>query len=182
MTAPAVSERGDGLAEFFAANHRRLARRVGYFAHGAGGTAVDDACAFAWLQLVRRTDINLDSDGYSWLSAVAIHEAWRLARAHRAEQPAGLFWPESEQAGELPEPPGLVADPLDRAIAAELHRTRVDNLAVLKPHELQALGLQALGYRYHELMALTGTSYTAVNRRITEGRARLRQIEGANFP
>ncbi|GEM_PF-2332506 len=181
MTVPVGSERREGLAEFFAANHRRLARRVGYFAHGAGGTAVDDACAYAWLQLVRRPDVDLDADGYSWLSVVAIHEAWRLSRSDRAEQPAGLFWPESECAGERPEPAALDADPLDRALAAELHRARVQTLAVLKPHELQALGLQALGYRYQEIVALTGSSYTAVNRRLSEGRTRLRRVEGANF-
>jgi len=181
MTAPVSSERRGDLAAFFAFNHRRLARRVGYFAHGARGTTVDDACSYAWVQLTRRTDVALDGEGFSWLSAVAIHEAWRLARAGRVEQPAGLFWPESELAGELPEPAGADADPLDLAVAAELHRVRVDSLEVLKPHERQALGLQALGYRYDEIAALTGCSYTAVNRRLSEGRARLRRVEGANF-
>ena len=36
------------------------------------------------------------------------------------------------------------------------------------------------GYRYHEIAALTGTSYTAVNRWIDRARKHLRQQWGAN--
>jgi hypothetical protein len=35
------------------------------------------------------------------------------------------------------------------------------------------LFLQAAGYCYSDLQQLTGASYTAVNRRLTEGRARI---------
>ena len=49
-------------------------------------------------------------------------------------------------------------------------------LARLKPAERQALGLQACGYDYREIAAITGATRTAVNRRITEGRARARRL------
>ena len=55
--------------------------------------------------------------------------------------------------------------------AADLHA-----LNTLKLPGRQALYLKALGYRYHEIAQLTGSTYTAVNRRLTEGRRRLREL------
>ncbi|MBE2320391.1 hypothetical protein DVA67_030790 [Solirubrobacter sp. CPCC 204708] len=179
--SPAVSRgRRAEIADFFSANHRRLERRIGYLMPGSGNVVVDDACAYAWMQLVRRDDVALDRRGFAWLSTVALHEAWRMAREDR-ERPAGLFWPDRELEHELPDPAGLDGDPLHQALAAELHRERVKSLDALKPPQRQALGLQALGYGYHEIAALNASSYTAVNRRLSEGRAQLRRAEGANF-
>jgi hypothetical protein len=39
------------------------------------------------------------------------------------------------------------------------------------------LYLQALGYRYHENAKATGSTYTAVNRRLAEGRTQLRRLD-----
>jgi DNA-directed RNA polymerase specialized sigma24 family protein len=47
--------------------------------------------------------------------------------------------------------------------------------AGLKPRERRDLLRLAAGYRYREIAAATGSSHTAVNRRNTEGRARLRR-------
>jgi RNA polymerase sigma factor (sigma-70 family) len=46
----------------------------------------------------------------------------------------------------------------------------------LKPQERRAIGLQAQGYSYAEIQAITGWSYTKTNRCLAEGRARLRQL------
>ena len=46
---------------------------------------------------------------------------------------------------------------------------------MLKPREREALYLFGLGYSYHEIAQITNATYTAVNRRITEGRAALRR-------
>ncbi len=78
--------------------------------------------------------------------------------------------------GELSEPVATGDGGVEELAAAHLeHAERVGDLAVLKPAERTALYLQALGYRYREIAALTDASYTAVNRRLTEGRARLRR-------
>jgi DNA-directed RNA polymerase specialized sigma24 family protein len=170
------SERRDQVGAFFAAHATRLhdtvARRV-----RASEPVIEDACQIAWTILVRRPDVTLDERGLSWLATVAIHEAWRLASIAN-EIPVGSF-----QAGtpgennELPEP----AHPDDRsaeqrALARIEHRERVDALMTLKPREREALYLLGLGCSYKEIQALTGgASYTAVDRRIKEGRAALRQ-------
>ena len=49
-------------------------------------------------------------------------------------------------------------------------------LARLKPQERRALALQAAGCSYAEIQAITGWTYTKVNRCLAEGRARLRQL------
>ena len=77
----------------------------------------------------------------------------------------------------MPEPAANGNEDVEDLAAAHLeHAERVADLAALKPAERTALYLQALGYRYHEIAAITDASYTAVNRRLTEGRARLRRI------
>ena len=40
------------------------------------------------------------------------------------------------------------------------------------------IALQAEGYSYAEIQALTGWTYTKVNRALSEGRARLRALGG----
>ena len=84
--------------------------------------------------------------------------------------------PATPSPASLPEPPADTADPADRALAREQHAQRVNDVARLKPREREALYLKALGHSYEEIAALTNASYTAVNRRISEGRARLRKL------
>ena len=74
-------------------------------------------------------------------------------------------------------PPPILATLLTRSPRASSHAQRLADLATIKPHERQALYLKGLGYRYREIMQITGASYTAVNRRITEGRRSLRKLE-----
>jgi DNA-directed RNA polymerase specialized sigma24 family protein len=50
------------------------------------------------------------------------------------------------------------------------------DLRALKATQQRALCLRGLGYSYREICQLTAATYTAVNRRITEGRAALRRL------
>jgi RNA polymerase sigma factor (sigma-70 family) len=171
--------RDAALTAFYRAHQHRLLKRVHASARRAGDTVAEDACAYAWLQLVRRTDIQLDRSGFAWLATVAVHEAWRLTEIGR-EQLAGPFLPEIDHPDELPEPAGHAADPLELVIAAELHHARRVAFSCLEARERRELLLHAGGYRYHEIAELTGTSYTAVNRWIAQARTRLRHSWGAN--
>jgi hypothetical protein len=65
--------------------------------------------------------------------------------------------------------------------AEQLERLRqgAEALGHLKPHEIRALVLRAEGFSYREICAMTGWSYTKVNRLLTEGRrAFLRRVSG----
>jgi DNA-directed RNA polymerase specialized sigma24 family protein len=176
MTAQLHRERQ--LAEFFSANAHRLHRAIETRAHGICDATIEDACQTAWTILVRREDTTLDQRGLSWLISVALHQAFRLARDEWTEAPAGGFLPltRASQPGELPEPATDGPDVEDQIAARVQLAERREDLRRLKPQDRLALYLKGLGYSYAEIMTLTGATYTAVNRRISEGRAALRRI------
>jgi hypothetical protein len=162
-------ERRDALARFYAARHRILVLAVGRRARGLEDALIADACAYAWLKLVGRPDINLNRGGFVWLLLVATREARRLDRGGR-ERPVGAFASEPVDADELAEPAGFAEDPLIRVFEQEAHRERVQRFAALKPRERRDLLLQAGGYRYDEIAALSGV--IRCRRRLPRGAVR----------
>jgi DNA-directed RNA polymerase specialized sigma24 family protein len=161
--------------EVFYRDHRAtLEKKVANRVSGASRALIEDACQSAWMALLRRLDIDLDQRGLAWLAIVATREAWRATSA--TEIPTGAYALAGDR-GFIAEPgahPGPTLD--ERAADRERHQQRVGDLAQLKPAERQTLGLKALGYSYAEIGQLTGASYTAVNRRLAEGRAALRRF------
>jgi hypothetical protein len=65
----------------------------------APAVVIEDACAFAWLQVISHADVELTRRGYCWLYKVALREAWRLAREERHPSP--------HDPGEMPHAPVL---------------------------------------------------------------------------
>src|SRR3954451_22323395 len=73
--------RGDE-AQLYREHQAELRQSVRRAVHGPDA-CIDDACSFAWLQLLR-----LQPDRatvFGWLRKVAVHEAWRLARRERRD-------------------------------------------------------------------------------------------------
>jgi DNA-directed RNA polymerase specialized sigma24 family protein len=161
--------RAQEIAALYARYASRLQRIVSTKVNAPAQT-IEDACQNAWATLLRREDVTLDERGAAWLATAAIHEGWRLTR--RGEIPAGAMRSVMREAGDLPEP---AAD--EQALARIEHAERVAELRTLKTRERRDLYLQALGYGYSEIAKATGSSYTAVNRRLSEGRGRLRALE-----
>jgi DNA-directed RNA polymerase specialized sigma24 family protein len=169
---PDGAARRDAITRFYGERAGRLQRLVTRRAT-APPQVIEDACQVAWMHLTRRPDIPLDASGFAWLAVVATREAW--TQATPKDQPAGVFIGfDGDQPAELAEPAGPGSDPLELAIAHEGHAERLEAFATLKPRERRDLLLKATGYTYDEIAAMTGATYTAVNRRLTEGRARAR--------
>jgi RNA polymerase sigma factor (sigma-70 family) len=169
-------ERQHQLGEFFAANSDRLERAVARKIN-ARRELIEDACASAWRILLRRPDVTLDARGRKWLTTVAVNEALELLRRTRGETSVGAFQADTrghddEDVPPLPDTGAPGAD--ERALQHIEHAERVEAFRQLKPREREALYFKALGYSYHEIAAMTDATYTAVNRRISEGRAVLR--------
>ena len=164
-----TNARAEQIAAFYARHADRLRRVVAVNVHAPEQT-IEDACQNAWAILLRHPEVTLEHGGFAWLATVASRDAWRLASRAR-ELPVGAYLPGDPEPGTVPEPPADTADPADRAVAREQHAQRVNDFARLKPREREALYLKALGHSYQEIAALTNASYTAVNRRINEGRA-----------
>jgi DNA-directed RNA polymerase specialized sigma24 family protein len=170
-----IPHRRDEIAAFYAAHANHVRARVARRARTAPDV-VDDACATAWMKLLRRSDVALNASGRSWLITVAVHEAWQLHERRAHETPVGPFARATATDSDLLEPVDAVGvDVETRAVDRVQHSEDVAAFLTLKPRERQALYLQALGYRYAEICRLTGSSYTAVNRFITEGRRALRR-------
>ncbi|MGH2499798.1 MAG: RNA polymerase sigma factor [Candidatus Limnocylindria bacterium] len=172
-----TTSRRDQVGEYFAANADRHRRTVARHAR-VSDDVLDDACANAWTALLRRPDITLDARGFSWLKTVAIREAWRLHRSSAHETPLGSFQGDSRGHDnvDVPEPADVLAlDTESQALDHIQHAVDIEAFKTLKPRERQALYLKGLGYSYDEICRLTGFSYTAVNRYITEGRRALRR-------
>ena len=161
------------VAHFYTEHEGHLRALVARRVHGSVG--VEDACQDAWVILLAHPEIDLDHHGLRWLTTIATREAWTQARRRR-ELPVGTLSRPSPDVDELAEPAGPAGDPADLALRRDEHDRRVADLQALKPREREALWLYGLGHSYHEIAALTDSSYTAVNRRITEGRARLREL------
>jgi DNA-directed RNA polymerase specialized sigma24 family protein len=171
MPSPGTDARRDAIADFYAVHARWLRRAIRLRASVPDAT-IEEACQTAWLKLLARPDISLDRRGRNWLLVVATREAWRAAGV--PERPAGSFiGATGNRPYDAQEPPGPASDPLELAIAHELHEQRVERLADSSPRERRDLYLHAAGYSYTELQELTGSTYTAVNRRLTEGRRKL---------
>jgi RNA polymerase sigma factor (sigma-70 family) len=159
------------IAAFYAGHANRVQRTVAGRVRAPRQT-IEDACQTAWTMLLLREDIDLDHRGAAWIATVARHEALQLT-SRRREVPVGAFLPWSPAPGIATEPVDDTSDPGDVVAARD---QLVRDFALLKPREREALYLKALGYSYHEIAHLTNATHTAVNRRINEGRARLRKL------
>jgi hypothetical protein len=111
---------------------------------------------------VRRAP-SLDSQtAHKWLHTVVKHEAMAV-RSTRLKLVAGDVDVEREEARNQPSPDEQL-DSFER-----VSRT-AEALGRLKPHEVQAIWLKALGHSYEQICAETGWTYTKVNRCLAEGR------------
>lgn len=120
----------------------------------------EDACSFAWLQLIRHQPGRENVVG--WLYTVAKHEAFALLRGQRRATPVE----------ELPRTASSEG-PEAQVEARETLRVVRD----LRPQQRVVLLLQAQGYSYKEIVARTGKTYTWVNRHLTEGRQAARRLD-----
>jgi RNA polymerase sigma factor (sigma-70 family) len=108
----------------------------------------------------------------AWMHVVIRREALAVRRSRERLLLASRDG-SNDPLGALPcERPGPVehAERRDRVAAA------ARALAALKPDERLAIVLQAHGYSYAEIGELCDWTYTKVNRSLSEGRARLRQL------
>jgi RNA polymerase sigma factor (sigma-70 family) len=180
---PTPSERGDEAALFL--EHQRFLVRVTTRKFGGSRDLAEDACAFAWLQLLRYQPDRGAVVG--WLRVVARHEGYRLLRISQREPflEDRPHRPRDAASGEPLDWQELLPAPLDTELAVEA-RDLLRELAGLRWHQRTVLPLQFAGYSYNEIAERLGRTYTWVNRHLTEGRAelrrrRVRELEAAGF-
>jgi RNA polymerase sigma factor (sigma-70 family) len=169
----ATRERRAEIAAFYSRESGRLLRLVRRDLRVDSHTA-EDACQTAWVALLRRDDIPLDSRGLAWMRLVARTAGYRAARGR--ETPAGSFQVPAGQteAGELPEPAAADSGLLERALERERYEQRRAELLSLPVRQRQMLGLHGAGLTYEQIATRMGDSRRTVERQLLRARARLR--------
>jgi len=156
--------RSDAAAALLAASRPallRLARRFSLCADDA-----EDALAGSIEILLTKAPAAEPRRLAAWMKVVVRREALALRRLR-----------ERSLAGDpLEHPASDCPGPLEHLERRERVVQAARLLARLKPQERRAVALQAEGYSYAEIQAITGWTYTKTNRCLAEGRARLRQL------
>jgi DNA-directed RNA polymerase specialized sigma24 family protein len=122
---------------------------------------VEDACGFAWLQLVRRG--NRPASTFAWLCTIAIREALKLHRC--AARTTGL----DEVADATTDPRYVVNWRLELIGAGEEIRE-----ARLHRRAARLVGLRAAGYSREQMAELTGDPYRTVDTQLGRAQRKLR--------
>ena len=98
-----------------------------------------------------------------WLHVVVKREAQAIRRSRQRFVTSSEVDFDKYESSSTPTPD-------ERLASFDLVGRAAEALQRLKPQELRALWLKAQGHSYNEIGALTGWSYTKVNRCLTEGR------------
>jgi len=116
------------------------------------------------LEILMRHAPRLDPDrAAGWLHTVVKHEAMAINRSRR--RIVGSAEPDLDALEAR-----TSASPEERVIASDRVARSAEALHGLKPQEVRALWLKALGHSYQQICEATGWSYTKVNRCLAEGR------------
>lgn len=169
-----VALRGDE-AELFKRHHAALRRAVAR-AVNAPPELIEDACQAAWTILMRAQP-DRGPTLMAWLRTVAVHEAYRLLRRQGATVSLDALSDraddDSTTAGDWL--PALAEDRLEERLEA---RRALRALAALPDRQRQFVTWRAAGHSYEEIRELAGgVTYTNVNKHLTRGRRRLRDLE-----
>jgi DNA-directed RNA polymerase specialized sigma24 family protein len=161
--------RGDEAELFFAFN-RELSRHVKRAVAHTSEQTIEDACAFAWAQLLSKQP-DRDGEWRGWLFRVAQREAWKTERGLLREWPRG-------------EAPGLTDyakrfGGMDEAEMVEDLIEVVAVLAELPPRMRTVVVLRALGHSRAEIVEMTGDTPVTVSHLLTRGRYRLERVVAA---
>lgn len=120
------------------------------------------------LEVFLRNATRIDRLGANqWLRSVVRNEARAVRRSRLSALGGGSD--ELDAAA----PPAPVDTPEDRLLSTDRADRAAEALKRLKPDQMRAIWLRALGLSYEEICAQTGWSRTKVNRCLSEGRTSL---------
>ncbi len=163
---PIIACQRQDPSELYRVHARALERKVAAKIQTSHQT-VQDACSFAWLQLLTH-DVS-DEHALGWLVVVAARHALRLHQRSLRTEPL----PASEDGEPLELP-----DPADGIAARE---QLIDACALLEHARLterqrRMVAMQAAGYSVKEISQRTGDSMLTVQRQLLSAHRRIRQV------
>ena len=152
-------------AELFGQHNEHLVRSVRH-AVVASDALIEDACSFAWMQLMRCQPRR--ETAFAWLRMVAIREAWALSRRER--RALSLDEPgEGDDNGLVDMVAGV---DLDATVEA---REALRCVAALRPLHRRTFARYLAGLSYEEIAQETGQTWRQVSRHLTRSREALQE-------
>ena len=151
--------------------HAERLRRSVARALGADHGHAEDACGFAWAQLCAHQPERGERI-FAWLRTTAIREGITLAARQRRES-APASGAEQAEDGDSWEERVVAPEVLERALEG---REAAETLKRLRPREARYLALLAAGYAYKEIAEREGVTLTNVNKHLTRGALRAREL------
>jgi RNA polymerase sigma factor (sigma-70 family) len=116
------------------------------------------------LEILIRHAPRLDPErAAGWLHTVVKHEALAINRSRRRMLGSAEVDPDALEAS-------TTDSPEERVLATDRVARSAEALHGLKPQEVRALWLRALGHSYEQICEITGWTYTKTNRCLAEGR------------
>ena len=167
---PRVVPQGDEAALY--ERHAERLRRSVSKALGGDRAHAEDACAFAWAQLCAHQPERGEAI-FAWLRTTAIREGIKLAERQGRENLRSTPVEEDLDAGETWEERVVAPEALEHALEA---RAAAETLKRLRPREARYLALLAAGYSYKEIAQREGVTLTNVNKHLTRGSLRAREL------
>jgi RNA polymerase sigma factor (sigma-70 family) len=163
--------RGDE-GELFERYHHRLMRIT---AHEVATSRdnVEEACAFAWAQLLSH-DVRRDT-AFAWLRQVARREAMRLGGIDRGVIPLG------HEPGAI-DPDIALPSRGNPAVTTERWTVALSRLRRLPERDRHVVALRAFGWKYRDIAEELGISLTRVNQILTRADAHLAELEDRERP
>ncbi len=174
--ADAAQRNAEALSEGLYNSHRShllaIARR-----NSATEEDAEEALHDAFILFINHFDPAAGSPPLAWLTLTLKRRCWAIYKRQKLH---GSYQPRRSDDAVAASPLEARADPSRlpdelAEISESIEEVR-KQLSQLKPQERTALGLLALGYTYREICDITGWTYTKVNRCLSEGRARLREL------
>lgn len=159
-----VGARHDDDAQLFERHAPRLKHAVSRRVCTSAAN-VEDACGFAWLQLVRCQPRR--STAFAWLCTTAIREAVKLHR--RTSQTVAL---------------DRMTDAADARHSLDWRLELIGagqeiREASLRPREARLVGLRVAGYSREQMAELTGETCRVVDRQLGRAQRRLRAVRSS---
>jgi RNA polymerase sigma-70 factor (ECF subfamily) len=134
----------------------------------------EEALQDALVYFIESYEAGSEAPPLPWLTVTLKRRCWAIAK--RAGQEKERIRRLAREREHQPSIESL-ARPDAMVEIKETSLLRRRHLLELKRDQRQALMLRGLGYSYREISAITGWTYTKVNRSIREGRAELRSWE-----
>jgi len=157
--------------------YRTLSHRVLRLVRGQVRTTpenVEDACHFAWVAFLRRTDDVARDAALSWLTRTAIHETYKLI----ARQQRATSLEQALEAGPEPTAPTHASEPSELAQQHE----QLELVRQLPKRQQRMVLLQAAGLSHAEIAATTGDTERMIQRQLYRARHTLARLRDPGAP